>query len=116
MKKKRRIVNWSEVEEEIKNHIIYELRFLFPEIKTLKRRAKRYARTSYGSPRMLCIFHQEKTPSLACSMNRGLFHCFGCGQGGSIIDYYVHRKEVDYHQAVVELARIFKIKICWANV
>ncbi|MFA5993488.1 MAG: CHC2 zinc finger domain-containing protein [Parcubacteria group bacterium] len=112
MKKKRRIVNWSEVEEEIKNHIIYELRFLFPEIKTLKRRS----RHSYSSPRMLCPFHQEKTPSFSCCRHYGLFNCLGCGESGSIIDYYVHRKEVDYHQAVVELARIFKIKICWSNV
>ena len=33
-----------------------------------------------------CIFHNEKTGSMSVDKNKNLFHCFGCGQGGSILD------------------------------
>ena len=31
-----------------------------------------------------CIFHQERTPSLSVDLDRGLFHCFGCGAEGGV--------------------------------
>lgn len=36
---------------------------------------------------VLCLFHQEKTPSLSIDTERGLFHCFGCGVGGGVKDF-----------------------------
>ncbi len=35
----------------------------------------------------LCAFHQERTPSLSVNIETGLFFCFGCRVGGSVIDY-----------------------------
>ena len=35
----------------------------------------------------LCIFHQEKTPSLSIDLEKGVFHCFGCGRGGGVRDF-----------------------------
>src|SRR5262245_46485046 len=32
----------------------------------------------------LCIFHQEKTPSLSIDENKGVFYCHGCGGGGGV--------------------------------
>jgi hypothetical protein len=29
-----------------------------------------------------CIFHEERTASLSIDLDRGLFHCFGCGVAG----------------------------------
>ena len=31
-----------------------------------------------------CIFHDDRTPSLSIDLDRGLFHCFGCGVGGGL--------------------------------
>jgi hypothetical protein len=33
-----------------------------------------------------CILHQDRTPSLSIDMNRGIFHCFGCGAQGGLLD------------------------------
>ena len=37
-------------------------------------------------PMMLCPFHGEKTPSMSVNLDKQLWHCFGCGSGGSVID------------------------------
>lgn len=32
----------------------------------------------------LCPFHNDKNPSLSIDFERGIFHCFGCGQSGGV--------------------------------
>ncbi|WP_299945285.1 CHC2 zinc finger domain-containing protein [uncultured Microbulbifer sp.] len=36
-----------------------------------------------------CPFHNDKTPSLAISPKTNLYHCFGCGAAGSVIDWVI---------------------------
>ncbi|MCX2959337.1 MAG: CHC2 zinc finger domain-containing protein, partial [Serratia symbiotica] len=36
---------------------------------------------------LLCPFHQEKTPSLVISPEKNLYHCFGGGAAGSVVDW-----------------------------
>jgi hypothetical protein len=31
-----------------------------------------------------CRFHEDQSPSLSLDLDRGVFHCFGCGTGGGI--------------------------------
>jgi DNA primase len=36
---------------------------------------------------VLCLFHEEKTPSLSIDLEKAVFHCFGCGVGGGVKDF-----------------------------
>ena len=52
----------------------------------------------------LCPFHQEKTPSFTVSPQRQMFHCFGCGVGGSVFRFVMDYEHVDFPEAVHKLA------------
>lgn len=53
----------------------------------------------------LCPFHAEKTPSFTVNDERGLFHCFGCGAGGTVFSFVMRADRVDFPEAVEVLAR-----------
>ncbi|MBI5613397.1 DNA primase [Candidatus Gottesmanbacteria bacterium] len=52
----------------------------------------------------LCPFHSEKSPSFMVSPDRQVFHCFGCGKGGSAIDFLMELEHLEFSEALVELA------------
>ncbi len=49
---------------------------------------------------MACVFHNDKTPSLKITPDKNLYHCFGCGAAGSIIDWVMNTKGLDFRAAV----------------
>jgi DNA primase len=53
----------------------------------------------------LCPFHAEKTPSFTVNDERGLFHCFGCGAGGTVFNFLMRADRIDFREAVEVLAR-----------
>jgi DNA primase len=53
----------------------------------------------------LCPFHAEKTPSFTVSEERGLFHCFGCGAGGTVFTFLMRADRIEFPEAVTVLAR-----------
>ncbi|MEN6399011.1 MAG: DNA primase [Rectinema sp.] len=59
----------------------------------------------------LCPFHAEKTPSFSVDPDRGLFYCFGCQKGGSIIDFLMESEKVTFLEAVTELAERAGVKL-----
>ncbi|MBR0277265.1 MAG: DNA primase [Clostridia bacterium] len=52
----------------------------------------------------LCPFHKEKTPSFSVSADKQLFYCFGCGKGGTVINYVMLSENLDFVEAVKLLA------------
>ncbi|MBF8981985.1 DNA primase [Lutibacter sp. B2] len=48
----------------------------------------------------LCPFHNEKTPSFIVSNDRQLYHCFGCGQAGDVIEFIMKMEHVDFVDAL----------------
>jgi DNA primase len=53
----------------------------------------------------LCPFHTEKTPSFSVSPAKGVFYCFGCGQGGDAIKFLREVERLEFADAVERLAK-----------
>lgn len=49
---------------------------------------------------LCCPFHADKTPSCVISRKSNLFNCFGCGAGGSVIDWVMKTQGVSFRHAV----------------
>ncbi len=59
----------------------------------------------------LCPFHVEKTPSFSVNPEKGFFHCFGCGESGDVIKFYMKIENLEFKEAVRELAEQYGIEI-----
>jgi DNA primase len=68
-------------------------------------RLKRAGRNYVG----LCPFHNEKTPSFSVNAERGFFHCFGCGAGGSVFDFIMRVEGLTFVETLESLARRYGI-------
>ena len=53
----------------------------------------------------LCPFHTEKSPSFSVSPSKGVYYCFGCGQGGDAIRFLREVEHLDFAEAVERLAK-----------
>lgn len=58
-----------------------------------------------------CPFHQEKTASFMVSPAKGIYKCFGCNAGGDALNFYMKVNNMDYIEAVQELAKKYKSDI-----
>lgn len=52
----------------------------------------------------LCPFHNEKTPSFHVSQEKQLFHCFGCGASGNLVQFVMRTENLDFVDALRQLA------------
>jgi DNA primase len=52
-----------------------------------------------------CPFHKEKTPSFSVSPDKQFYYCFGCGAGGNALGFVMDHDNLDFIQAVEELAK-----------
>lgn len=59
----------------------------------------------------LCPFHQEKTPSFSVNAERGFFHCFGCGAGGTVFNFIMKMEGLTFPEAVRQVAQRYGIEI-----
>ena len=66
---------------------------------------------SGNSYKGLCPFHNEKTPSFTVDDKKQLFHCFGCGEGGDVVSFIMHKEGLTYIDAMKYLANKAGIKL-----
>jgi len=57
-----------------------------------------------GSAKGLCPFHDERSPSFHVRPQVGLWHCFGCGEGGDVISFVQKIDGLPFAEAVEYLA------------
>lgn len=59
----------------------------------------------------LCPFHNEKTPSFNVSIGKGIYKCFGCGEGGHAVDFVMKHEKYSYPEAIRYLAKKYNIEV-----
>ncbi len=53
----------------------------------------------------LCPFHGEKTASFSVAPDKGIYYCFGCHKGGSVVNFQMEVEGLSYPDAVRALAK-----------
>jgi DNA primase len=64
-----------------------------------------------GSMKGLCPFHDEKTPSFNVNPSRRTFHCFGCQEGGGVIDFLMKIDGLSFVETVERLADKYGVEL-----
>lgn len=59
----------------------------------------------------LCPFHKEKTPSFSVNPAKGIYKCFGCGEGGDALSYLIKTRGVTFAELIKELAVEFGLEL-----
>ncbi len=50
-----------------------------------------------------CPFHEDKSPSLHVTQNKGLFHCPACGAAGNVIQFVARKEDIEDKEAAMKL-------------
>ncbi len=59
----------------------------------------------------LCPFHNERTPSFSVNKAKNFCYCFSCHKGGSPVNFIMQKEGVSYHDALLQLAKRYGIKV-----
>jgi len=59
----------------------------------------------------VCPFHHEKTPSFVVNPDKQIFHCFGCGVGGNVVNFVMKQERMEFPEAIRFLAQKVNIPI-----
>ncbi len=59
----------------------------------------------------LCPFHGDSDPSFKVDRGRGTWHCFGCGEGGSVFTFVMKDEGLTFPEAVRELAARYGVEL-----
>ena len=62
-------------------------------------------RTFWG----LCPLHKEKTPSFEVNIEKNFFYCYGCGAGGSGVDFIMKLRGLSFKEAATMIEHDFDI-------
>ncbi len=92
---------YSEVIDEIRNRI--DIVDIVRSRVVLKKKGANY----WGC----CPFHNEKTPSFCVNPQKGIFKCFGCGEGGDAISFLMKINNQSFSDVIKDLAQQFGIEL-----
>lgn len=59
----------------------------------------------------VCPFHADKNPSMVIKENEGFYHCFGCGAHGDVISFLQKYKNMEFIEALKELASMYNFPL-----
>jgi DNA primase len=67
-----------------------------------------------------CPLHRSRCPrsaprsrSFAAHLGKGLWHCFGCGAGGNVLDLWAQATGQNIYQATIDLCRRLGRDVPW---
>ncbi|MGX7243415.1 DNA primase [Enterococcus quebecensis] len=65
----------------------------------------------------LCPFHEERSPSFSVAEDKQIFHCFGCGKGGTVFNFLQEIEGINFPESVRRVAELEQIpvNIDWTN-
>ena len=52
----------------------------------------------------LCPFHNDNNPSFSVTPSKNIWHCFGCGKSGNVIQFVQELDNIDFKAAVEQLS------------
>ena len=58
-----------------------------------------------------CCFHEERTPSLAVSPSKGLYHCYGCKAGGDAVTFYKQYYKMNTIESIYKIAENYGVSM-----
>lgn len=57
----------------------------------------------------LCPLHAEKTPSFTVNVEKNVFFCYGCGAGGSGVDFVMKLHGISFKEAAAMIEQDFGV-------
>lgn len=58
-----------------------------------------------------CPFHKEKTPSFSVNPQKGIYKCFGCGEGGDALSFLMKTNGQSFNEVIKDLGESFGIEM-----
>jgi DNA primase len=68
-----------------------------------------------GSMKGLCPFHDERTPSFHVTPSRGMWYCFGCAEGGDVLNFLQRIDHLTFAESVEKLAQRFGVELRYVD-
>ena len=85
------------------NEFIDRVRVANPIVEVI---GERITLTKFGkNHKACCPFHNEKTPSFTVASDKGIFKCFGCGEGGNVFNFIMKFEGTNFSEAIELLAK-----------
>jgi len=57
-----------------------------------------------------CPLHEDKTPSFQINTDKQLFYCFGCHEGGNVINFIMKIEHIGFRDAIALLGERYSIR------